>query len=427
MSWNMNSNKTGKLSIPVINNTSPHNYVIMPALLSLIDPPATAAATVAGSCFSKKNLQNETNSSTNIVNKLNKKNISTNKSLFKSSKEIIYTSKRKLSSIKENNKKTISLPSSPVINTTNLIQTNYVGNNNSSYFISTDKQVEETQHHNHSIDYQIYELNSISFTNDQPTNNNNNNRIQLDMASLINMPSNKQIINLSNEKESFFGDSILNTNNSIQTTSDYSSLFNESSETQDNNFNYESSSSLSSISLNEENNNNNQNRNNYDTYAISYPSDWQYNLNSLLNCYVSFKNIKNDEPINDLKLKCSVCLKEFLVLNDLLVHKENNEHCKNNIEIINEKSKLSSKVMTNINLISNYYQDEESEDFFSDENDESFDIDDYDEDEENLCDIDEKDEQNLKLISKKTKQQKAKSNGYKINKLIFIFYFEFNF
>jgi hypothetical protein len=107
----MNSNKTGKLSIPVINNTSPHNYVIMPALLSLIDPPA--AATVAGSCFSKKNLQNDTNSSTNIINKLNKKNISTNKTLFKSSKEIIYTSKRKLSNIKENNKKTISLPSSP--------------------------------------------------------------------------------------------------------------------------------------------------------------------------------------------------------------------------------------------------------------------------------------------------------------------------
>jgi hypothetical protein len=432
MSWNMNSNKTGKLSIPVINNTSPHNYVIMPALLSLIDPPAAAAATVAGSCFSKKNLQNETNSSTNIINKLNKKNISTNKSLFKSSKEIIYTSKRKLSNIKENNKKAISLPTSPVINTTNLIQTNYVGNNNSSYFISTDKQIEETHHHNHSIDYQIYELNSISFTNDQPTNNN---RIQLDMASLINMPSNKQIINLSNEKESFFSDSILNTNNSIQTTSDYSSLFNESSETQDNNFNYESSSSSSSssISLNEENNNNTENRNNYDTYAISYPSDWQYNLNSLLNCYVSFKNIRNDEPINDLKLKCSVCLKEFSVLNDLLVHKENNEQCKNNIEIINEKSKLSSKVMTNINLISNYYQDEESEDFFSDENDESFDIDDYDDDdddeEENLCDIDEKDGQNLKLISnsKKTKQQKAKSNGYKINKLIFYLLYEFNF
>ena len=135
MSWNMNSNKTGKLSIPVLNNTSPHNYVIMPALLSLIDPPAAA------SCFSKKQVQNDTNSSPNIINKYKKKIITANKTvkeIFKSSKEIIYTSKRKLSNIKEKN--TISLLSSPQINTANFQPTNnYETNGNvSSYFIEND-------------------------------------------------------------------------------------------------------------------------------------------------------------------------------------------------------------------------------------------------------------------------------------------------
>lgn len=197
------------------------------------------------------------------------------------------------------------------------------------------------------------------FTTDNTDSSNSHhqhhqqNHPQLDTSSLINIIpiENSKQNEMMNDKESY-----INNESSIQNTSDYSSIFNgpESDlNAQSNNANSQdiassyvncfdtSSSSFQMSETNQENLEANFNNNEQITYAISYPSDWQYDLDNLLNCYVAFRNIKTEDVSrsNTVRLKCSVCRTEFTRLVDLVCHKEENEFCRNNIEISTDFTK----------------------------------------------------------------------------------------
>lgn len=393
--WNLASNKTGKLTIPVLNNSLPHNYVIMPALLSHIDSPLS-------SLFSSpsKPQCHSTNTSDNAKSSKLKKKFTNNEKLsFKSSKEIIYTTKRmKTSHAKEKQISSLSslMTSSNLINDSSFSTTD-------QYFdcsFSVDKESDNQMNiHQQSIDYNQYEINQNNLVNTFTESNE---------KSSDNSNSNLSMINILPDKENFINESILNSQQndlSIQNTSDYSSLFSHSTSQQDlshsndqtvnMNFAYET------ISLNEEaneqenlNDDDDQNKESFITYAISYPSDWQYNLDNMLNCYVAFKNIgyENESFTNRVKLKCCVCYKEFSTLNDLVLHKEENFSCKNDIEITDEnnfrkycnkkKNKPIAQILDNIN---NYYENEDDEEDLSEKisiSDEEFQSNEEEEDDE---------------------------------------------
>lgn len=81
-------------------------------------------------------------------------------------------------------------------------------------------------------------------------------------------------------------------------------------------------------------------------YTISCPPEWQLNLNRMVNCYVSFRNL-SVTGLKDTKLKCSVCQSRFGTIGDLVAHKESLESCRNNINIssqsINNEGLLNRK------------------------------------------------------------------------------------
>jgi hypothetical protein len=389
---NNNNNKTGKITIPILNSTSPHNYVIMPALLAHVD------SSLSSTCFSPSQIRRHSNTTeSNLrsslcaaksrrykkLNSLNSNSICNEKnfsSSFKSSKEIIYTTKKikPLNSIEE--KFTESALNGPSLLST--INENFFSRSDhnhptsyfdfSSYRVMVGKEVADSN-----IDYSQHELNqnstSCNFTQietSEPfTRDNTNSSIttthRLDSSSLINMIPNSD----AKPSESYINESTIS-------TPEYLSLFNQlATTTLDNqdiasryvNCYHETPSSLR-LDQNQEVESDFSN-NNQITYAISYPSDSQYNLDSLVNCYVAFKNIKTQNILsNTVQLKCSVCESEFVCLIDLVKHKEENDFCKINVKISTENNSSSKFFLAPVNkrksyLINHLENEEEESDY----------------------------------------------------------------
>lgn len=153
-SWNIlsnNNNKTGKLTIPILNSTSPHNYVIMPALLAHIDSPVSSKcfsssrtqrqsthnnseSHTGNSMFDTKTRRNSNRKSSNSINSNSNNNDKNSVISFKSSKEIIYTTKRlkPMSSDEERDTQSRHMNASSLISTMN--NDNLFSRNESNYF-----------------------------------------------------------------------------------------------------------------------------------------------------------------------------------------------------------------------------------------------------------------------------------------------------
>ena len=374
----------------------------MPALLAHVDSP------LLSNCFSPSRMQRHSNSTESAMtssmcaaktrrrkkfNPSNSSNICSEKSFsssFKSSKEIIYTTKRmkpNMKSSEETKEKdaqsALNASSGSLISSSNENSYSRCDHNHpaayfdySSYTVIVDKEIAAPTADNsvniRNIGYSQYELNqssmSCSFTQtetneqlttDKPDSTTTN---RLDTSSLINMVANGDL----KPSESYI-------NESISSTTEYSNLFNPTAMSSMDSQNiasdcyvncYETSNSLH---MNE-----NQevetdfNNNNQITYAISYPCDWQYNLDNLLNCYVAFKNIKTQSVIpNFVQLKCSVCQAEFEHLIDLVKHKEENEFCKNNIQISTDHKSVFEQANKRKSYLINHLENQkefESED-----------------------------------------------------------------
>ena len=90
------------------------------------------------------------------------------------------------------------------------------------------------------------------------------------------------------------------------------------------------------------------------TYTISCPSDWNLNLDRMINCYCLLdKNFDkqsnfNSTRMNRIKLKCGVCELEFSSLKNLVKHKELNLSCVNELRNArSSRSKVLNKFSNN--------------------------------------------------------------------------------
>ena len=79
------------------------------------------------------------------------------------------------------------------------------------------------------------------------------------------------------------------------------------------------------------------------TYTISCPAEWQQNLDRMVNCFVLFKDLNKTSCLgnDNVTLKCSVCQLVFYTLSGLRSHKEINELCRNDMTFANDLDEVS--------------------------------------------------------------------------------------
>lgn len=360
-----------KSPIPVLNNSSPHNYTIMSALLSHIDSPL-ASSSIASSYSSNQHYPNLLISSITFHNPTiqsvyaktsnrfysngnyfqngikQSTQSSSNRSL--SSKEIIYTTKRlKLQSLNKSNQDQII----------------YFNNEPTP---EVQEEIEEIPRDESNYNKYVMDSNQ-DFSSD------------LDTSSLINSSSVLEPNSVTNtngfliETDSFVND--MSQQNTLNNQSDYSTLFNES---QSNN-----SSLVDNSSFNQVNNFTEQQAQSIEsnepvvTYTISCPSEWQFNLNRMINCFILLnKNSQTSITDSKIRLRCSVCKLCFTDLGELEEHKASSDSCKNNMnireeteqEVQNEARKLkrkNPKKSFNLSFFNNYYADEDLDEYIEDE------------------------------------------------------------
>ncbi|RNA09819.1 sorting nexin-14 isoform X1, partial [Brachionus plicatilis] len=274
-----------KCSVPILNNTSPNNYTIMSALLSHIDSPLVSSNSqlsspinsypniISSHSFPNQTIQSTFSKSVRQRSSPHKHTKCTND--HTSPKEIIYTTKRiNLPNLEqtEPNQNMILLESNPDLNisesaanlTSDQFQNEQIDN---LIVIEARKEFE--------MGTAASMINSNSIQNDYSVENNfeNNASQASQILDQINFEAYKNYV--FNEQPNFINDQ------SEQST------FNET--------------------------NGHAQDSNLVTYTISCPSNWQHNLDQMLNCFVSLDHFKTE----NVQLKCSICLKKFYDINDL--------------------------------------------------------------------------------------------------------------
>ena len=442
-----------KSPIPVLNNSSPHNYVIMPALLAHIDSPISSTSTSSSQSplnlssfytFSPPPQNLNTNKPKSIFQISNKPKDNSIINLHnpRTSKEIIYTTKRfqlstdilnkcsdNFSNFNSKSNLTDNLDASSqlklannVVNLTN----NSVGyaNNLPGYRQNNNIYVEKSSSlkftTNKSIDGD--EFQKILIQSTEPRQSNIDSSILLDSSRLNEYNSSNSCIQSNFSTDSFvndlhFSDNLLQEkelNINVNRNDYYSEeFFSESNQSQivEHENNLENKIPNFNECLNISNKNDlhlSDDEQSLVTYTISCQPELELNLNRMVNCFVLMKDIKQNEidyneethfsncnfnlaQNNAIKLKCSVCNKCFPDVSDLLEHKNEIESCKENIRIKSEKQKKESKNVNRCNLFSSsankndniYYEDEDLEDDSNDfESEDDFSINEEDEEEE---------------------------------------------
>jgi hypothetical protein len=411
-----------KSPIPVLNSTSPRNYVIMSALLShqfnsLSEPSSTQAApsvqctnTITQDIVDELPSINKNVYFLNGCRSLNQ--LDKNHIISKGSKSIIYTSKR------------IRLQTEPKLAANNndlidLLETDE--NNNKNNKIQFINNLENHLYPSNSV---VLPISTSSLEKEPLDNSLNKPRVviieannatienqaepssQIDLAthasSFINNVEEEasRLITLTSieanskyiETDSFINDSIQDSTQSAESLakseektttvaayepaviqlplspsryaslmSDYTNLFiepqqsaieEESSITNVNHLNKEIHQSDAVVLSPEEKESSNLveeiNPNTQIEYAISCTSDFYSKITHMLSCYVQLERCALDRVISEkkIKLRCAVCMQQFSTLNQLETHKENNDDCKNDIQIDNKERSYSAQEET---------------------------------------------------------------------------------
>lgn len=353
-----------KLQIPILSGS--HSYVIMPALLSQIDtlPILNTIDDITPIQQCKKTQKN-----------------SQSNSIFTSPSNTILTnqnSNSNFSIINVSSDTESNLNTDPVLADKELQEKFCINFDQFVESVSEENEIEivnnqvQAQHNHHQ---EIIQLNS-------PTTNMINKFIFKETESLVNSTSIDNLCNtMINDKEP----TIINVDdsNSFHNKKDLSqassfvncdlitipqdkeqdvnsqqvnNLIELSQETQ------ESSQLIMDSNIHHDNKTNDE----PDTLVLKVHNDGNLNLNTMINCYVSLTKIdENKFNKNGIKFKCSVCNENFLRLNDLIEHKDN-EVCKEFYD--------SLKSIDDVNQ----EEEEDCDDDSIDENDYDFDIDEPD-------------------------------------------------
>lgn len=326
-----------KNPIPVLNPSTPHNYAIMSALLSHMDSNVDHLS-------SHSNHIKSTHQSSHKMNRnaLTEKPIkhTNNHSSRTASKDQVYTSKKQKTCPTNVNQQLL------VNKNAHLNKPENVNNQSNLFYDSSNTSFENPSSDDRPF-ASTYLNESSSFLTDS-TSNTIENEIELNEAD----------------------ESQTNGQNSILAWSEHN--YNENN------------------SANQSESNKASNENPVITYTISCPSDWNLNLDRMINCYClldkNFDKMTNSTS-DKIKLKCGVCELEFPSLNKLVEHKESNAKCVNDLRNVSS-TKVFKKFWNNPEQLEKYQEemdDDKLEEFFR-ENDVDFEND--EDDDEDDCNVD---------------------------------------